>query len=61
MSDETLVSIVALICFIIAGFVGGFILEKPEETQYLKAIAECEKELPRNQKCKIIGVIDNEH
>lgn len=27
---------------------------------YHAAIAECEAELPRNQKCKIVGVIDNE-
>jgi hypothetical protein len=27
---------------------------------YNAAISQCEAELPRNQKCKVIGVIDNE-
>ena len=53
--------------FILVGmggwFVGvgtiGIILETNLFAEAKEAIEECEKELPRDQSCKIIGVIDN--
>lgn len=35
-------------------------LDTSPSTLYFNAIKECEKTLPRNQHCKIIGVIDIE-
>jgi len=47
-------------CGILAGFVGAATLSAyvPTSTrnEYINAIAECEKSLPRDQKCKIVGV-----
>ena len=61
MDDAPLFGIVFLI-----GLIAGFSLcnlaysEEREVTGTVKSIiSECEKELPRNIKCKIIAVTDN--
>ena len=38
----------------------GIILSFSNVPKYNSAIKECEKSLPRDQHCKVIGVIDND-
>lgn len=48
--------------FVSAVVVIGVIANLPfsNVTKYDNAIKECEKALPRDQHCKVIGVVDNE-
>lgn len=43
-----------IIGFVIFGFFS--IMPFTDRSKYNKAIEECEKDLPRNQYCKVIGV-----
>lgn len=47
--------------FILATVVIGVIANLPfsNVTKYDKAIKECEKSLPRDKHCKVIGVLDD--
>ena len=48
--------------FVVAILIIGVIANLPfsNVTKYNDAIKECEKSLPRDKYCKVIGVIDNE-
>lgn len=48
--------------FVVATVVIGIMANLPfsNVTKYNAAIKECEKTLPRDQHCKVIGVVDNE-
>lgn len=52
---------------IIVGLFIGFtllslivLLAAGNENKYKKILQECESSLPRNQHCKLVGVVDNE-
>lgn len=48
--------------FILATVVIGVVANLPFSTvtKYNTAIKECEKSLPRDKHCKVIGVVDND-
>lgn len=57
--NEVVYILIAIIMFLFGIFIHD-VFYKKELNAYYKAITECEATLPRNQHCKVIGVIIDE-
>ena len=62
MSDD-FIGVMGMLIILLIGFTMGIftVMITNHWVNASDAITECEQDLPRNQKCKIIGVIDNEN